>query len=67
MAGRKTERGARLAAALKQNLKRRKAGGRTTGEEPDSPGAGGTGPGAGIAPQGGLKHAAGPKTASKRN
>ncbi len=67
MAGRKTERGTRLAAALKQNLKRRKAGSPATGEETDSPAAAGIGPAAGTAPQGGVKQTAGPKTASKRN
>ena len=60
------DRKSRLAQALKQNLKRRKKSG-ISGDMPGS--SRDLGPGAGLAPQGGLKPLPpqGPKTASKRN
>ena len=64
--GKAADRKAKLAVALKQNLKRRKAA--TAGS--DNAGSGhGAGLGAGIAPQTGLKPLPGksPKSASKRN
>lgn len=64
--GRAADRKAKLAAALKQNLKRRK--GTNSGKEDDDS-SHGIGLGAGTAPQKGLKPLSGkgPKTASKRN
>ena len=69
MAAEKTEaRNARLAAALKENLKRRKAEHRRAADEPDGELAAATPHSLGTAPQAGLeaKPEHGPKSASKR-
>jgi hypothetical protein len=62
--GKAADRKAKLAAALKQNLKRRK-----TATAVNNNSSEGVGLGAGVAPQTGLKPLSGksPKTASKRN
>ena len=67
MTSSKPERKAKLAAALKQNLKRRKTRSAGDGKDNVSPSQG-LGLGAGTAPQMGLKATSErPKTASKRN
>ena len=64
--GKAADRKAKLASALKQNLKRRKTGTAAAGKD-DAASSQDLGLGAGIAPQKGLKTApAGLKTASKR-